>query len=334
VSSDPNPPPSQPELPTDVILPSAPEQTLTFTPEPPPRDPVWSGWDVMLLVVIALAAVFFSSLIAVIIAALLPSNHGRSIQEIAASPRLNIAVTTGVYLLLVPAMVLLIRLRYRRPFWETLQWRPPARWWVFPVIGVLTGIGAVVAESVYPMPKNLPIEKMFSDRATTWVMVIFGVFCAPVVEELFFRGFLYPVLRHWRALFTLAILAVGTGIVALLYSLVTHGQRTFWFGLGVVIAAGLVATMWLFSGASSRVGAFISILLTSLFFALIHSEQLAHSLAPLVVIFSVGVVLTTIRAGTGSVAASTLAHMGYNGLLFCLLFIQTDHFRHLERLQQ
>jgi len=58
---------------------------------------------------------------------------------------------------------------------------------------------------------------------------------------------------------------------------------------------------------------------------------LAHAWVPLLVLFSVGVVLTLVRARTNSVAMCVLVHMGYNGVLFGMLFYFTDGFRHLEK---
>jgi hypothetical protein len=48
----------------------------------------------------------------------------------------------------------------------------------------------------------------------------------------------------------------------------------------------------------------------------------------------VGLTLTITRAVTKSVAAGFLIHMAYNGTLSILLFVGTDGFRHLERLNQ
>jgi uncharacterized protein len=50
------------------------------------------------------------------------------------------------------------------------------------------------------------------------------------------------------------------------------------------------------------------------------------------IIFLVGIALTTVRAVTKSVAASFLVHVGYNGTLSTLLFVATDGFRHLQKL--
>jgi uncharacterized protein len=82
-----------------------------------------------------------------------------------------------------------------------------------------------------------------------------------------------------------------------------------------------------------RLGRVAGILLTSVAFGLLHGAQLKYSWAVLI-IFLVGIALTTVRALTKSVAASFLIHVGYNGTLSVLLFIATSGFRHLERLNQ
>jgi membrane protease YdiL (CAAX protease family) len=52
------------------------------------------------------------------------------------------------------------------------------------------------------------------------------------------------------------------------------------------------------------------------------------------VIFLVGMVLTMVRAKTNSVSAGLLIHVVYNGTLSALMFVATDGFRHLEKLNQ
>jgi membrane protease YdiL (CAAX protease family) len=43
------------------------------------------------------------------------------------------------------------------------------------------------------------------------------------------------------------------------------------------------------------------------------------------------VVFTLTRVRTNSVGASFLMHVGYNSTLFGLLWVASDHFRHLEK---
>ncbi len=86
--------------------------------------------------------------------------------------------------------------------------------------------------------------------------------------------------------------------------------------------------------AAGRWGRFLAVLVTSVAFAMVHGEQLGQAWGPLLVLFVVGLVLTITRVVTRSVTPGLLIHMGYNLMLFGVLYIGTDHFRHLERMTQ
>jgi membrane protease YdiL (CAAX protease family) len=86
--------------------------------------------------------------------------------------------------------------------------------------------------------------------------------------------------------------------------------------------------------AAGRWGRFLAVLITSIGFAMVHSEQLGQAWGPLLVLFMVGLVLTLTRVVTRSVTPGLLVHVGYNLTLFTLLYLGTDHFRHLERMTQ
>jgi hypothetical protein len=144
-------------------------------------------------------------------------------------------------------------------------------------LGVALALLVQSASALLPIPKSLPIDRYFRDMLGAYLMAAFGLTFAPLVEELFFRGFLYPALaRRWG------------------------------------LAAGVVVT--------------------SALFAMIHASQLAHAWAPLLLLFFVGIVLTVVRARTHSVATTLLIHVGYNGTLFGMLYLASEHFRHFEKL--
>ncbi|HEY8997275.1 MAG TPA: CPBP family intramembrane glutamic endopeptidase, partial [Edaphobacter sp.] len=71
---------------------------------------------------------------------------------------------------------------------------------------------------------------------------------------------------------------------------------------------------------------------SSMLFALLHAEQLAHAWVALFVLFCVSVVLTLVRIRTHSVACTTLVHASYNASVFLTMFIATGGYRHLERM--
>lgn len=80
-------------------------------------------------------------------------------------------------------------------------------------------------------------------------------------------------------------------------------------------------------------GRILAALLTSVPFALLHAQQVAHAWGPLAMVFLVSMVLVAIRERTGSVAASALVHACYNLSIFGVIFYASGGFQHLERLR-
>ena len=138
------------------------------------------------------------------------------------------------------------------------------------------------------------MQAMLKTPLGAWMMLVFGVTAAPMLEELAFRGFLLP------------------GMINCFRWLSRKG------------AMSEDAVKW--------VGIPASVLLTSLGFALMHSAQVSHAWGPLVLIGSVSVVLCIVRLTTNSVAAGVVVHAAYNFTLFAAVLAETHGFRHLEKL--
>ncbi len=235
----------------------------------------WGLRDVIIIAVVAVIAIGLFSMVAMGLA--LHSHPSVAPAELARNARLVIPAQFAAYVIVVIFMVALLRARGLK-FWKSIEWRwPHANWFAWLLLGVALALLVQAASALLPVPKSLPIDRYFRDTIGAYMMAVFGLTLAPLVEELFFRGFLYPAL-----------------------------QRQWGVAVGVVI--------------------------TSALFAFIHASQLAHAWAPLLLLFFVGVVLTIMRARTGSVATSVLIHIGYNGMLFGMLYIASDHFRHFEKL--
>jgi membrane protease YdiL (CAAX protease family) len=266
----------QPALPHQIPFPAAPGQALepvSHSDENPP----WNGWDVVLFAVVAIVALFVAG-IAVGLVLFLLHGKGAKGEELNSDLRLILPIQLFSYLAMLAAMYTTVRVRYGQPFLAAVRWNwERTRPWMLAAVGVAMAIAAQLSEYFLRVPKDLPIQKYFSTTTSAYLMGAFGVFVAPFVEEMFFRGFVYPVIA-----------------------------RRMGMAGGICITGGL--------------------------FALLHGAQLAYSWSALIVMFGVGVVLTTIRAVTKSVAASTLTHMAYNFLLMAMLWVGTDYFRHLEQI--
>lgn len=87
--------------------------------------------------------------------------------------------------------------------------------------------------------------------------------------------------------------------------------------LGVMVAPLVEETIFrgfLYPVIARRVGIAAGVLITGTLFGLLHAAQLWGGWGQIVLLILVGVVLTWVRARTGTVAASYFVHLGYNGL--------------------
>jgi len=250
----------------------------TMFPAPaPPRFPAWSWWDVVAVLGFTIFAVFLFSVIAIAIARHLPAYRQMPLADLATDARIVVGAQAAAYPLVLVFIYILARSRTHERFRDAIRWNWPGI--SAPGYFITGGIVAVAVEGLsrfLPIPKSLPMDKYFHDATSAYLLAAFGLSLAPLLEELFFRGLLYPLLRR---------------------------------GLGLTYA----------------------VLLTAAAFAGIHGAQLGYAWGPILSIFVVGVVFTTVRARTNSVAASFLVHCGYNFALFAALWVASDHYRHLEK---
>lgn len=274
MNSFPENPAAVPQTQPDPAAVSAAEQ-----PVPPtgPRDPAWNGWDVLRLIFITILCLAVG-----ILAALLVAKRWVypvfGVVEILRMPLVVVAGQASGYLLVLIYMFLLVTRERRRPdFLAAIHWNWPSSAVPYLFAGFVLSLALQGLAHLLPIPKNLPIDTFFRTPGEAWALTTFGITLAPLMEELFFRGFLYPVLER-------------------------------------------------------RLGLSAAVVLTAAGFALLHGSQLMFAWGPVLVIFLVGVVLTSVRAKQNSVAASLLIHMAYNATISVLMFIATDGFKHLEKL--
>jgi membrane protease YdiL (CAAX protease family) len=268
---------SEPQTPLPLVTdPFPPPGFAPATPAPKAgENPVWSWWDVLVIFGFTVLTSALMQLLVVPGAFRFVYPHA-SWMELMQKPALLLLSQLLAYVVVALYMFLLLASKYHTKFWHAIRWNWPGVAGVsFAGVGVLM-LGFDLLGKFLPMPKDPPFEQFFDRPLDAYLLAVFAVTLGPLMEELFFRGFLYPVLAR-------------------------------------------------------RLGAVWGILLTALPFGLIHFFQYGRSWGAVLIIFLVGVVLTTVRAVTKSVASSFLAHVGYNGTLMVLAALQTDGFRHMEK---
>jgi membrane protease YdiL (CAAX protease family) len=96
--------------------------------------------------------------------------------------------------------------------------------------------------------------------------------------------------------------------------------------LGILVAPLVEETLFrgcIYPVIARSFGMPAGIVATGILFGLAHSPQLAGAWKQVALVTIVGMVLTYVRARTGTVLASFLVHLGYNSLLFGTFFIVT-----------
>lgn len=176
--------------------------------------------------------------------------RGMPLSQIAGNPSVWILVPAmGAAYAVTFAVLYLLTVFRRLRFFQSLSWNWPRGllWTVFPAAGFALAFVAGLLQRILPMPKELPIEKMFFQPGAPQLLALFGVLVAPFVEETLFRGLLYPVSNRWlRHVFdTKQRLRNGSWIFLLL---VPWGFAVRWHPpIGVVL---LSCTALLLTGAA------------------------------------------------------------------------------------
>jgi membrane protease YdiL (CAAX protease family) len=195
-------------------------------------------------------------------------------------------------------------------------------------LGLAVGLAVQAISSLIPMPKSLPMDDFFRTPSDVWIVALFGTLLAPLIEEIAFRGFLLPAFAIAFDWLHATLRYLGTFAAARLAGAdAPRHVEPFHEDAH----AGLNSeTGNLFF--RSRTAVIVASVVSSILFALLHAEQIAHAWGGLAVLFCVSLVLTTIRVRSKSVACSTIVHASYNLSVFITIFLATGGFRHLDRM--
>ena len=213
LSSPPNPffesPPPGTELRATDLPPASPAPS-------PAENPVWTGWDVLLIAVLMFLTplLLFSLILGVAHRFLYRALPWSQLQQ---KPTLALVAELLAYVAVLFCMIALIEGKYHVRFFHALGWNwPKAR----SAHLRLAGLGIVVLFGLQglarflPIPKSVPFDQFFQRPVDAWLTAIFAVSLGPFMEELFFRGFLYPVLaRRLGTLAAILLTALGFGLL-------------------------------------------------------------------------------------------------------------------------
>jgi len=214
-----------------------PPEWFPVPPVPsPPRDPVWSGGDVVLIALLTIVTLVAAELV-VAAGAWAFFYRNADYRSLLQRPSLDLLGQVLGYVAVAAFMIFLVEGKYRVPFWKAIHWnwnpRSIPKWLG---LGVLT-VGIDLLGRYLPLPKSSPFEQFFAHRSDALLMAIFAVTFGPLMEELIFRGFLYPVLARWTGVTTAVLLT------AIAFGLLHYLQYRSWSAVLLITLVGVVLTV-------------------------------------------------------------------------------------------
>ena len=133
-----------------------------------------------------------------------------------------------------------ITVRYRSPFWSSLKWRaatttPASR---FLVWGFLLAMAMGALSSRIPGIEELPISGLLRHAQTAVFLGVTAIAVAPLVEEVVFRGFIFPVLeRRWGPVAAVLLTAL------MFTSLHVSQLWGSWMAVSLILLVGLALSL-------------------------------------------------------------------------------------------
>jgi uncharacterized protein len=234
---DPPPLNSEPQTPAPLAaLPSPESQPISPSPQST-ENAVWTGWDVLQIAGLTLFTLFIVQILIV-----LGARHFAFPQaswlEVAQKPALALLSELLTYIAVALYMILLVEGKYHARFWQAVRWNWPGMAGLSMVgVGVLM-LGLDLLGRFLPMPQSTPFDQFFAHRSDAYLTAVFAVTLGPLMEELFFRGFLYPVLaRRLGVTWGVVLTALPFGMIHMVQYGYAWGAVLIIFLVGVVLTA-------------------------------------------------------------------------------------------------
>jgi membrane protease YdiL (CAAX protease family) len=303
-----NPPPGGFPAPVEGGLPSiesiSPEHPATDAARTLPEDLriPWSWVHFIVFFFFSIGSLFFIQLGMTLYLASARHMTMKQVEQ-ALTTRAPYAVTVQLAWFGLMMLFLWVTLGVLRdaPFWRTIGWRPlptsesgadrAGAAWRYVLTGCVLSLLVMIGGLRFQPREKVPIQELLKDRTGAILVMGLAVLVAPLVEEVLFRGYLYP------------FLAGKFSRLAEIFGSAPAGAQRFGVGAGILV--------------------------TGVFFGMLHGMQLGWTWGLVTMLILVGVVLTYIRARSGTVVASYLLHLGYNATIAILTVALTRGLRSL-----
>lgn len=212
--------------------------------------PLWSFGDVVVVTFAFIAYLFLFSIITVLVAISLPHFRGMTSQQVAQDLTVALLAQVFAYLALLWTISRVVKRRAEHvnrfiSFAAALRWNPPLHRPIFVMIGIAVAAVVEVSGRFLPIPPSLPIDQAFSTTSSAYVMSIFGVVIAPLIEEVYFRGLFFPAIAQlMRGVGERFAMWSAIALTGAFFAFIHAPQVDYaWAPLLMIFAVGVVLTL-------------------------------------------------------------------------------------------
>jgi membrane protease YdiL (CAAX protease family) len=259
---------------------------------PPDLNVPWGWWDVLFFILFYVGSVVVFGIAAIIAGAIFLHIPMEEIQNLQ-SPSVRVVSLTIIAQAVASIAALgyfwvMVRVRRARVsghedggFWHVMGLRyfrvsgPNAGIILLHILGGVALAYAVSEVSYYiGQPGPVPFDALFKAKQTVLLMMGFGILVAPLVEEMMFRAFLYPVIAQTFGV-GVSIIITGTLFGA------THAPQLkgAWGQIGLLVGVGIILT-WARARSKTVLASFLLHVTynTTLFAGLLYSTHWLRNL--------------------------------------------------------
>lgn len=223
-------------LPPPVIgADSAPSPLQPYSP--PTENPPFSGWDVTKIgLLLFLVPAFIEPFVIVFAQKAFYPQLGFS--EVARKTWVVLGPQFVWFAIIALYLIVSAKNWFHETLWRAIRWNWPQQgWFSLIAIGIATLVVLQLLQHVLPVPKKSPFDDFFHRPSDAYAFAILAIGFGPFMEELFFRGFLYPVLAR-RFGFIMAVL-----LTALPFACIHIIEYKAWAPVLIVFLVGVVLTV-------------------------------------------------------------------------------------------
>jgi hypothetical protein len=206
----------------------------TLAPELPRQQ--WAVRDLIVFIAFFILTLFFVPAACVAIARIF--RPGITVVELPGE--VQILIQALLDFVWVGFIFFLIKVIHRRPIRESIHWIPSSRYRTGGLIalGALLSVAVSLTSSFFLPSTPLPIEKLAESTRSLTFLAVFGMFFAPLLEEIMFRGFFFTALND------LASPRLAVPCTALLFALL-HAPQLWgsWAAVALIFVLGFILSL-------------------------------------------------------------------------------------------